>query len=159
VNFKSCPNCNAEVPAVANLCKHCFHDFHTVVAKRKSPLWPVLFFALGSALVSAAAYAHIHSVNRTSKVSIDGETERIVFTTVYASGPESTQVFFKDVATVEYVMDASPRPFEVAVVTSSGERHVMSQADDSLDFKARQLSEMLGKPLVTKGGVELPAKK
>ena len=59
MSTKICPNCNAEVPGVAHLCKHCFHDLHVVVPKRKSPLFPILFFAVGSALVSAMAYGYM----------------------------------------------------------------------------------------------------
>ena len=46
MNTKICPNCNAEVPGVAHLCKHCFHDFHVVMPKRKSPLFTLLFLAV-----------------------------------------------------------------------------------------------------------------
>lgn len=159
MSHKICPNCNAEVPSVANLCKHCFHDFHTVVAKRSSPLWPVLFLAFGSGVVSAMAYQSMHADSRTSRVAIDGETERIVFTDVYSDGPVSQQVFFKDIESVEYKMDGSPRPFEVAVITSAGDRFVMSQADEPLDFKARQVADMLDKPLNNVGGADLSALK
>jgi hypothetical protein len=155
VSHKICPNCNAEVPAVANLCKHCFHDFHTVVAKRSSPLWPLLFLALGSGIVSVMAFSDMHGNSRTSRVAIDGETDRIVFTEVYSDGPKSTQIFFKDVESVEYKMDGSPRPFEVAILTTSGERLVMSQGDEPLEYKARQMAEMLDRPMTSVGGADL----
>jgi ribosomal protein L40E len=156
VNVKNCPNCNAEVPSVANLCKHCFHDFNVVVPKKKSPLFTLLFLAVGTALVSAIAYGYIYDQNKTSKISLDQETESIVFTTRYADHIESDRVFWKDVTTVEYVKNTQPRPFEVAVVTTKGERFVFEQGDDPLDYQAQQLADTIKRPLSVKDQYEAP---
>jgi len=150
VSTKICPNCNAEVPGVAHLCKHCFHDFHMVVAKKKSPLFTVLFLAVGTALVSAGVYGYIHGQNRTSKISVDQETESIVFTTTYADHTEADRVFWKDVSMVEYVKNTSPHQFEVAVVTVKGGRHVYQQGDEPLEYPAQALADAIKRPLVTK---------
>ena len=148
MNTKICPNCNAEVPGVAHLCKHCFHDFHVVMPKRKSPLFTLLFLAVGTALVSAAAYGYIHSQNRTFKISIDQETKSMVFTTRYTDKTDVDRVYFKDVATVKYVMNTSPHMFEVDVVTIKGDRFVYQQSDEPLEYAARLLGENIGKPVV-----------
>jgi ribosomal protein L40E len=156
VSTKICPNCNAEVPGVANLCKHCFHDFNVVVPKKKSPLFTLLFLAVGTAIVSAGAYGYIYSQNKTYKISVDQETKSIVFTTKYADHVETDRVMFKDVASVEYVKNAEPRPFEVAVVTARGDRYVYQQGDDPLDYQARQLATLMDKPLAEKDNYEAP---
>ncbi|MFZ5478139.1 MAG: hypothetical protein ACOZNI_15335 [Myxococcota bacterium] len=156
VNSKVCPNCNAEVPQIANLCKHCFHDFNMVVPKKKSPLFTILFLAFGCAIVSAMAFGYIHSQNRTFKISVDQETESIVFTTKYADRTEADRVFFKDITNVEYAKNTQPRPFEIAIVTTKGARYVYQQGDDPLDFQAQQLAELLDKPLAVTGEIEMP---
>ena len=150
MSTKICPNCNAEVPNVAHLCKHCFHDFHVVVPKKKSPLFTILFLAVGTALVSAGVYGYIHGQNRTFKISLDQETESIVFTTRYTDRTEADRVFWKDVSMVEYVKNTSPRPFEVAVVTLKGSRYVYQQSDEPIEYQAQQLADMIKRPIVTK---------
>lgn len=156
MSTKICPNCNAEVPSVAHLCKHCFHDFHVVVPKKKSPLFTILFLAVGTALVSAGAYGYIHSQNRMSKISVDEETESIVFTTTYADRTEADRVFWKDVSMVEYVKNTSPHQFEVVVVTQKGERHVYQAGNEPLDYPAQQLADVIKRPMVVKdeAGIE-----
>jgi ribosomal protein L40E len=156
VTTKYCPNCNAEVPSVANLCKHCFHDFNVVPPKKKSPLWTLLFLANGCAIVSALAFGYMHDQNKTFKISVDQETKSIVFTTTYADHTEADRVYFKDIATIDYVKNTQPRPFEIDVVTVKGDRYVYQQSSDPLDFQAHQLSELLDKPVSTKDTVEMP---
>ena len=148
MSTKVCPNCGAEVPQVANLCKHCFHDFKAVVAKRKSPLYSILLLALGCAIVSAIAFGYMQEQSKTFKISVDKETESIVFTTRYATRTEADRVLFKDVASIEYVRNTRPRPFEVAILTTKGDRYVYKQGDDPLDFEAKQLAELTGRPFV-----------
>lgn len=150
MSTKICPHCNAEVPSVAHLCKHCFHDFNVVVPKKKSPLFTVLFLAVGTALVSAMAYGYIHSQNKTYKISLDQETQSIVFTTRYTDRTEADRVFWKDVSMVEYVKNTSPRPFEIAIVTTKGARYTYQQGDEQLEYQASQLSDMIKRPMVVK---------
>lgn len=148
MSTKVCPNCGTEVPQIANLCKSCFHDFKAPVAKGKSPLFPIVLLALGCALVSAAAFAYIQDQNKTFKISIDKETQSMVFTTRYATRTEADRVYFKDIASVEYISNTRPRPFEVDVLTTKGDRYVFKQGDQPLDRDARQLSEVVGRPYV-----------
>lgn len=153
---KFCPNCNAEVPGIANLCKQCFHDFNVATPKKKSALFTILFLLNGMAIVTAIAFAYIHDQQQTSQISVDEETKSIVFTTMRATGPDVDRVYFKDVTSVEYLKNTQPRPFEIAILTTRGERHVYEQSSDPLDFQARQLAEQLDKPLTEKDTVEMP---
>ncbi|MSP55837.1 MAG: hypothetical protein EXR69_09585 [Myxococcales bacterium] len=148
MSIRVCPNCGIEVPQIANLCKSCFHDFKAVVAKGRSPLFPIVLLALGCAIVSAAAFGYIQDQNKTSKISIDSETQSMVFTTRYATRTEADRVYFKDIASVEYISNTRPRPFQVDVVTSRGDRFVYKQADQPLDVQARKLAELTGRPLI-----------
>lgn len=148
MSTKVCPNCEAEVPQVANLCKQCFHDFKAVVAKRKSPLFSVLLLALGCAIASAVAFGYMQEQSKTFKISIDKETQSIVFTTRYAKRTEADRVLFKEVASIEYVRNTRPRPFEVAILTAKGDRYVYKQDDDPLDYEAKQLADLTGRPFV-----------
>lgn len=156
MSTKICPNCNAEVPSVANLCKHCFHDFNTIPPKKKSPWFTLLVLAASTAIVAAMAFSYIHSQSRTFKISVNKETEQIVFVTKYADKTESDTVPFREVSAIEYVQNARPRPFEIAILTTHGDRHVFQQADEQLDVQARQLGEFLDKPVVTKDLYEAP---
>ena len=148
MSTKVCPNCGAEVPQIANLCKSCFHDFKAVVKKSRSPLFPIVLLALGCAIVSAVAFGYMQDQNKTFKISIDRETQSIVFTTKYPTRTEADRVYFKDVASVEYVYNTRPRPFEVAILTTKGDRYVYKQGDDPLDYQAHQLSDLIGRPYV-----------
>lgn len=156
MNTKVCPNCNAEVPAVANLCKHCFHDFNVPPPKRKSPLFPILFLAVGAAIVSAGAFGFIRSQTKSFNITIDEETKSFVFTTKYTDHTEADRVYFKDVTAVEYKKNTQPRPFEVAVLTKEGDRYIYQQSGEPLDYQANQLAEMLGKPLSVQDNYEMP---
>jgi uncharacterized protein (UPF0333 family) len=156
LSTKVCPNCSAEVTSVANLCKYCFHDFNVVIPKKKSALFTVLFLAVGTAIVSAMAFAYIHDQNKTFKISVDQETKSIVFTTTYSDHTEADRVYFKDINAVEYVKNAQPRPFEVAILTGN-KRYVFEQSSDPLDYKAKTLAEQLGAPYSEKDDYVPPA--
>lgn len=156
MSTKICPNCGAEVPSIANLCKHCFHDFHVVVPKKKSPLFTLLVLAFSCAIVAAIVFGYVKGQHRTYKISVDQETQSIVFTTKYADRTEADRVYFKDISTVEYATNTHPMPFEVAVVTTSGKRYIYQQGTDPLDFQAKQLGEYVQKPVVTKSEYEAP---
>ncbi len=143
-----CPNCNAEVPAIANLCKHCFHDFHYVPPKKKSPLWTLLFLALGTSLVSAMVFAHIAAQQKVMNISIDRETQSIVFTTKYPDRTEADRVKWSEVASVEYLLHGEGKLFQVWVVTTGSKRYLYSESDDMLTLEAHRLAETIRRPLV-----------
>jgi ribosomal protein L40E len=156
---KICPSCNAEVPAIANLCRHCFHDFHFVPPKKKSPLWTLLFLAVGTAIVSALMFMYIYDQQRVTNISIDRETKSIVFTTVTPDGPDAERVYWKDISTIEYIQNTKPQPFQVWVVATNGERYQYSVSSDPLDYDARTLSEITGKSVVNKDEYDGPKRR
>jgi ribosomal protein L40E len=148
VSTKLCPNCNADVPAIANLCKHCFHDFHRVEPRKKSPLWTLLFLALGTSLVSAMAFAHIYAQQKVMNISIDRETASIVFTTKYPDRTDAERVKWSDVSSVEYLLHGEGKLYQVWVVTTGSKRYLYSESDDMLTIEAHRLAETIGRPLV-----------
>ncbi len=154
MSTKICPNCNVEVLAIANLCKYCFHDFLYVAPKKQSPLWTLLFLAVGTSFVSAAVFAYIYGQQKAMNISIDKENKSLVFTTKYPDHTEAKRVLWKDISSVEYLKNAGSPPFQVWVVTVSGERHEFAAGNEMQDVEARQLAETIGKPLTEKGGYE-----
>ncbi len=150
MSTKFCPNCGAEVPDVANLCKHCFHDFNVVQPKKKSPFWTILFLAFGTSLVAAGAFAWQHSAGASLRVTVDEETESIVFTTTYADRTEADRVPFKDISSIELNRNASPLRNEIEVISTDGERYLFAQSNNPLDIEAQRLSENTKRPLVIK---------
>ncbi len=148
MSTKFCPNCGAEVPAIANLCKHCFHDFNVKLPKKKSPWWSLLFLFFGCSIVLAMAFAYVNDAQRSYRVAVDEETASMVFTTTFGNGSTSAErVYFKDISKIEYVKNTRPRPFEIAVITVSGDRLVYQQGADDLDLAALALRDMTGRPL------------
>ena len=148
MSTKICPNCNAEVPAIANLCKQCFHDFHYVAPKKKSPLWTLLFLALGTSIVSAMVFAHIYAQQKVMHISIDRETASIVFTTKYPDRTDADRVKWSDVASVEYLLHGEGKLYQVWIVTTGGKRYLYSESNDMLTVDAHRLAETIKRPLV-----------
>lgn len=150
MSTKFCPNCGAEVPDVANLCKHCFHDFNVTPPKKKSPLWTIIFLAFGTSIVAAASFAWQHGSGASLRVTVDEETESIVFTTTYADRTEAERVMFKDIASIELNRNASPMRNEIEVVAVDGERHLFAQSNNPLEIEAKKLADNTKRPLVVK---------
>lgn len=148
MSTKICPNCNAEVPAIANLCKHCFHDFHVVPPPKKSPLWTLLFLALGTSLVSAMVFAHIYAQQKVMTNVVDKETKSIVFTTKTPDDVDSVRVYWKDISAVEYLTHAEGMEHQVWIVRTDGKRNLYTESNENLTIDAHRLSETVGKPLV-----------
>lgn len=152
VSTKICPNCTAEVPAVANLCKQCFHDFHTVQPKKRSSveglIWTLLVMAFASSLVAILAFSHRASLYQTSDVTVDEETKSVVFVTTTTSGPQTNRIKFEDISAIESVTNASPYPFEIAVLTVNGKRYIYAQGSEPLTIKGQDLADMTGKPVI-----------
>lgn len=163
MSTKICPNCNAEVPAIANLCKHCFHDFHIVPPKKKSPLWTLLFLAVGTALVMSMVFAHIYAQQRLVNITIDKSTESIVVVTTFpekeADGrnrQETVRVPWKEVASIEYIKNTEPAPYQVWFITTNGDRYEYTEGRDLLDIEAQRLSDTIHKPVIIKDLYEGP---
>jgi ribosomal protein L40E len=150
LSTKICPNCNAEVTNVANLCKHCFYDFNTPPSKKKSPLWPMIFLLFGTSMVAAMAVAYQKDAGQSSRVTIDQETESIVFTTTWADRTEAERIEYKEIASIELNRNATPMRYQIDVLTVKGERYLFSQSNSPLDMEAQKLSETTKRPLVVK---------
>ena len=148
--MKNCPNCHAEVPAIANLCKHCMHDFNVQAPKKSNPLWTILFLALATAMVSAMVFAHIYGQQKDTHITVDRETKSIVFTTKYPDRTDVDRVFWKDISSVEYLKNTQPLPFQVWVVTNNGDRFEYTESREMLDVDAQRLADMIGKTVVIK---------
>jgi hypothetical protein len=155
VSTKTCPNCENAVPAVANLCKHCAHDFNTPVVQPRSPWIPLGALALGTGLVAVWAFSTMRDAHKGSTVFLDEETKRVVVIETYPDRREATQVPFEDVAGLEYVKNGTPHPFEFALVSKNDERFVVSAGEASLDPKVKQYEQALGKTAVVKGDIDV----
>ncbi len=148
MSTKICPNCNAEVPAIANLCKHCFHDFHVVPPPKKSPFWTLLFLALGTSFVAAMVFAHIYGQQKVMTNVVDKETKSIVFTTKTPDDVTSERVYWKDVSAIEYLTQTRPLSQQLWVVRTDSKRFLYSESNENLTIDAHRLSETVGKPLI-----------
>lgn len=151
---KICPNCGAEVVSIANLCKHCFHDFTVKPVVRKSPVFPLLLLALATSLVAAGVYSWQASLIHVSRIVVDNETQTIVFATAYPGKIDADRVKFADVASIEYLKHATKFPYQIDVVTRSGERFVYDQSDRQLDYAVASLEKTLNLRAVTKDAAE-----
>jgi ribosomal protein L40E len=151
MNMKICPNCNAEVPDVANLCKHCFHDFNLPPPKKNSPFWSLLIGAFGTALFGAILYTVVPSRVMVSNVTLDPETESFIFTTTYSDKRISAErVRFKDISAIELNRNASPKHYQIDLITIAGKHHTYAQSDTPLEGDAQRLADTSKRPLVIK---------
>ncbi|MSQ02410.1 MAG: hypothetical protein EXR71_11055 [Myxococcales bacterium] len=150
MSTKICPNCNAEVPAIANLCKHCFHDFHYVAPKKKSPVWTLLFLGVGTSFVMASIFAFMYGQQKVTTSVVDRETKSMVFTTKTPHDVTTDRVYWKDISAVEDVRHAKPVPYQVWVVKTDGSRYLYAEDTDTLTIEAFRLAEKIGKTVVPK---------
>ncbi len=143
---KTCPSCGADVPAVANTCKHCFHDFNAVVEKKTNPLVILLATLLAMAVVGAGLFAHKYYYNATESIVVDGETKSIVITKVTASKTTTDRIPFANVAKIEHVMGGEKAMYEVVAVTTQGERIIVQQSDKPIRGHAEHVANIVDKP-------------
>lgn len=153
MSTKPCPNCDNLVPDVANLCKHCSHDFHAPAPKSKSPWLPLAAMILGTGLVAIWGFSTMRDAHKRSSVFLDEETKRVVVITSLPDRHESTQVSYDAVAGLEYVKNGTPHPYEFALLTRGDERFVVAAGEDALDEKVRAYEAALGKTAIIKGDV------
>ena len=74
---KTCPACGAEVPQVAQRCKHCFHDFDETPVKKRG-LVILLGFVAMMAIFGASTLAWVFYFSVAEKIVVDAETQSIV---------------------------------------------------------------------------------
>ena len=146
MKMKDCSSCGATVPAVARLCKHCFHDFQAVPEKKSNNLigFLVLLIVLGG--MGAATFGYIYNNNAAEKLVVDAETQSLIITRTTASGTTTNRVNFSDIGQVEYVM--SPGEFLIVAVTNDGGRYTIQQSDKPIDGHAEHVAHVIDRPMV-----------
>lgn len=144
--MKECPSCGTMVPASADRCKECFHDFNEAPAR--SAGGPI--FLLGSvaamAVVAAGVLWYVTGNPIEEKILVDEETHSVIWTRRYRSGVETERLKWTDVAKLEYVVLASGS-FEIAAVGLTGERYIIQESPNPLKTEADHYAQMMEKPL------------
>ncbi|MCB9777492.1 MAG: hypothetical protein H6742_02915 [Alphaproteobacteria bacterium] len=144
---KTCPSCGAEVPTVAAVCKHCFHDFNEVPEKKTNPIVIFLGVLVLMSVVGAGLFAHLYYTNAAEKTVVDQETQSIVITRTTAAKTSTERITFAEVAKIEHVMGGDTAMFEVVAVTDDGQRVVIQTSDRPLKGHAEHIAAVMDKPL------------
>lgn len=149
MSFKTCPNCGEEVPDVAPRCKSCFHDFTEQRGGRRG-LVILAGFVSAMAVVGLSVMAWIFYFSSAEHIVVDAETQSIVITrTSAASEPTTERIPFSRVERIEHVVGGTHSTFEIAAVTTKGERYVIDTSDETpMLGDAHHLSAVIGKPVV-----------
>ncbi len=149
MSTKDCPSCGAVVPAAATRCKECFHDFtEDDLTQRSSSSGMLLILGTIAAmvLVGAATLWFITSNPLEERILVDEETQSVVWTRQYRTGPQTDRLRFSEIMKLEYVLKANG-DFEVAALTSTGDRKIIQSGSRPLRTEANQYAKMMDKPL------------
>ncbi len=142
---KECPSCGAEVPAVAQRCKHCFHDFTETPKKKNKGLVVLLGFIAAMAIIGAGTMSWVFYFSGSEKVVVDAETQSVVITHKTATATSTDRIPFSDIAKVEHVMGGDHAMFEVVLVTKNGDRYTIKQSSDKpLVAHAEHVAAVIG---------------
>ncbi|MCO4744376.1 MAG: hypothetical protein KC912_06280 [Proteobacteria bacterium] len=146
MSTKTCPSCQAEVPLAAARCKECFHDFNEIAPKKAGPL--VLLGALAAMAVIGATTFYVISLRPLDeRILVDEQTQSVVWTTTYRSGPQTVRLKWTDIIKLEHVTSSSGT-HEIVAVSIEGERHVIEESEQgSLRGNAEHYARMMDKPL------------
>lgn len=147
--FKSCPSCGAEVPRSAARCKDCFYDF---TADKKRNYGPLLLLGslAGMTVVASIVFALLAFMPTDQLILVDQETQSIVITTKYRSGPSTERIAFGDVVKLEHVSESGS--FEIIAITTDAERKVLMTSNGApLYTEAEKYAQMMKKPLERTG--------
>ena len=145
---KTCPSCDAEVPAAASRCKYCFHDFTEAPPKKKNGLLGLFGLLAAMTLFGACTLAYIFYFNAAERIVVDGETQSIVITRTTATATETERVPFEQVAKVEHVMGGEKAMFEVVAVTNDGKRYIIKRSEEQpMQGHAEHVASVIGKPM------------
>jgi len=148
VATKTCPACGAEVPQVAQRCKHCFHDFDETPVKKRG-LVILLGFVAMMAIFGASTLAWVFYFSVAEKIVVDAETQSIVISRTSATDTSTERVPFASIEKIEHVMGGENAMFEVVAVTSDGKRYIVKQSGDApLLGDAEHIAAVVGKPMV-----------
>lgn len=148
---KTCPSCGADVPAVANRCRHCFHDFHVKAPARGRGAASFVAALAGMAVVSAATFWWMSQQPTDTQILVDGSSRTIQWVQQFQDGDLKTdRVAFDDVVRVEYRVSGMGDN-EIAVVLADGGRKVVeARRNQNLQLKAEEYAKLIGKPLELK---------
>ncbi len=148
---KSCPSCGAEVPSAASRCKHCFHEFASDDAPKKSSGF-IILLATVAAMVCVGAGAMWYIVNHQAvkrNVVIDEETASVVWTRTSSQGTETDRLPFAEIKELEFVVGGKKATWEVYAVQLDGDKKLLhSSSEGTLEGYADHISHVMDKPLV-----------
>jgi len=148
MKMKDCPSCAATVPAVARLCKHCFHDFEAEVPKKSNSNTLIGFLAMLVLLggIGTAMFSYLYENQAAEKMVVDAETQSLVLTRTSARGTTTTRVNFADITKVEYVK--SPGEFSVVAVDKNDDRYTVQISGKPIDGHAEHIANIIDTPMV-----------
>lgn len=146
MSTKTCPSCQTDVPLAAARCKECFHDFTEIPPKKSGPL--VLLGALAAmAVLGGLAFFVIAQRPLDKRILVDQQTESVIWTTTYRTGPQTTRLKWADVLKLEHVTSATGN-HEIVAVAVDGDRHVIeASTKGSLRGNAEHYAKLMDKPL------------
>jgi hypothetical protein len=145
--MKTCPSCGAEVPAAANRCKECFHDFTEVPPRSSSPV--ALLVALAAmAIVGSLTFWYLTGMPTDQRILVDEGSRTVQWVKQFQDGTlDSERISFDDIGKLEYVVTSSG-DFEIVAITLSGERKLIQQDKDKpLELQAERYARVMGKTL------------
>lgn len=146
VAMKTCPNCGAEIPAIAYRCKECFHDFDVAKPTGNSPM-ALLVAAAAIALAAAGTFWLLSGHPTDERIFVDGPTRTVQWVRQYNDGSLSTdRLRFDDIDRLEYVITTTDQRIEA--VTRTGDRKLIERhGSKSLQGRAEQYAEVMDRPL------------
>lgn len=150
MEMKNCPSCGTEVPATANTCKTCFHDFKSTAPQKSSSPVLILVAVAAVVLIAAGALWSKTQVELGSRVLIDSTSNSVQMIREFSDGKtETAAVPFDQIASIEFVEDLPDGT--IFLVTTAGEHVKLAHGDPrDLKLKARDWAAAVGKPLTTK---------
>ncbi len=150
MEMKPCPSCGTEVPAVANRCKVCFHDFKSAPERNGSPIAILAALAL-AIVVAGGAFWYLSQMPTDKRILVDQETQTIQWITQYSGNRLKTdRVKFDEITKLEHVV-SSDGAYQILALTSDGERKVVEEdRSASLALKAQKYARIMNKPLENK---------
>lgn len=146
---KFCPSCNAEVPAAAQRCKHCFHDFEAegVEARKRSGMVGLLIFVLVLLLIGIGTAAWLAGTQRSERVVVDAETKSVVFTKTTAAGTQTERVSWEHIERLEHLIGGGDAMYQIVAVMDDGKMRVLKQSEEEdLSGEAKHMAKVVGKP-------------
>ena len=147
MSTKTCPSCGEEVPAAANRCKECFHDFtEDAPAKTSGPI--ILLATLAAmAVVAALTFFVVSQRPLDQRILVDEETESVVWTTTYRTGPVTERLRWDEIVKIEHVT-TSGGAHEIIALTNTGDRKVIERSEGNpLRANAEHYAQVMEKPL------------